>query len=119
MILNNITLRLGQSESELKRICEKKLRAKCAEFHILRKSLDARDKSDIKWVYSVECSEKPQKKPARVFEKISKPMPRVYIAGAGPAGLFCALRLMEYGIKPVIIDRGNPCLFYTTPRPRD
>ena len=29
-----------------------------------------------------------------------------YIIGMGPAGLFCALTLTEYGIKPVIADRG-------------
>lgn len=31
----------------------------------------------------------------------------VVIAGAGPAGLFAALRLIELGIKPVVLDRGK------------
>lgn len=31
----------------------------------------------------------------------------VVIIGSGPAGLFGALKLLEYGIKPVIIERGN------------
>ena len=30
------------------------------------------------------------------------------IVGMGPAGLFCALTLTEFGIKPIIIDRGEP-----------
>jgi uncharacterized protein len=33
--------------------------------------------------------------------------PAVVIAGAGPAGLFAALRLIEKGLKPVIVERGK------------
>ncbi|MGA6924333.1 MAG: FAD-binding protein [Desulfosarcina sp.] len=32
----------------------------------------------------------------------------VVIVGAGPAGLFAALRLLELGLKPVVIERGKP-----------
>lgn len=32
---------------------------------------------------------------------------QVVIVGAGPAGLFAALRLIELGIKPVVVERGN------------
>src|SRR6184192_2959994 len=32
----------------------------------------------------------------------------VVIVGAGPAGLFCALRLAEHGIRAVVLDRGKP-----------
>jgi len=38
----------------------------------------------------------------------STPTPRVVIVGAGPAGLFGALALVAAGIKPVIIERGQP-----------
>jgi len=34
--------------------------------------------------------------------------PPVVIVGAGPAGLFAALRALELGLKPVIIERGQP-----------
>ena len=34
--------------------------------------------------------------------------PAVVIVGSGPAGLFCALDLVETGIRPIIIERGQP-----------
>ena len=34
--------------------------------------------------------------------------PRVVVVGSGPAGTFCALRLLDYGIEPVLLERGAP-----------
>ncbi len=97
-----------RSERELLSLCEKKLRAPCRYFRILRKSLDARDKRNIRWVYTVECDSRVQKKQERCLKIITKPMPRVFIAGAGPAGLFCAVRLVRHGITPTLLERGRP-----------
>lgn len=108
LTLSDLKLKPSQAEKTLLSICEKKLRAPCRYFKILKKSLDARDKNEIRWVYTVECSDREQKPQRRVFEKIKKPMPRVYVVGAGPCGLFAALRLLEHGIKPVLIERGKP-----------
>ena len=108
LTLSDLKLKPSQSEKTLLSVCEKKLRAPCRYFKILKKSLDARDKNDIRWVYAVECSDKPFSSPPRVFEKIKKSAPRVYVVGAGPCGLFAALRLLDHGIKPVVIERGKP-----------
>lgn len=103
---SGLTLRPHQKESALVRLCEKKLRAPCRYFRILKKSLDARDKSDIRWVYSVECGTELYAPPPRTFARV-KGDPKVVIVGAGPAGLFCALRLLDHGVRPVILERGK------------
>ena len=51
LVLHNLVLRPHEKERALLKICEKKLHAPCKYFKILKKSLDARDKSAIRWVY--------------------------------------------------------------------
>lgn len=41
------------------------------------------------------------------LERVSSDAPIVVIAGAGPAGLFAALKCIEHGIKPIILERGK------------
>ncbi len=103
---SGLVLRPHQKESALIKVCERKLRAPCKYFKIVKKSLDARDKSDIKWVYTVECGTEAYTPPPRVFPKV-KGEHKVVIAGTGPAGLFCALRLLDYGVRPVLLERGK------------
>lgn len=103
--LDNVKLNIGESEKKLISIARKKLGRDPKFFKILKKSLDARDKNNIFWVYSFAFSDEPSPvKPPP--EKLENP-PRVAIIGSGPAGLFCAVRLIERGFAPVIIERGG------------
>ena len=109
-VLSDLKLAPSQTETELFKLVEKKLGRKPAYFKILKKSLDARDKSKIRFVYSVEYSFKPQEKKEEFLERLPKtktPEKPVLIVGTGPAGLFCALRLLKRGIKPFVIERGD------------
>lgn len=41
------------------------------------------------------------------FRPVAPGAPQIVIVGAGPAGLFAALRAIEFGIRPVVIERGK------------
>jgi len=75
----------------------------------VRRSIDARARKVIVRVVCEVISAK-EKKPLITYSKAYKDVSKskqVVIVGSGPAGLFAALRLIELGIKPVIVERGN------------
>lgn len=103
--LDNVKLHISESEDKLFKIAQKTLKNGIKYFNILKKSLDARNKDDIYWVYSIAFSDEEQDE-RKEFEKLENP-PKVAVIGSGPAGLFCALRLVEHGVQPVVIERGE------------
>lgn len=107
--INDIKLSLGESERRLEDIACERFGQKPKYFRILKKSLDARKKNDIKYVYSIEFSdsEPPAAPQVKTVERSRIPQNPIVIAGSGPAGLFCALTLIEHGIQPIIIERGD------------
>ena len=87
-----------------------------AEFVFVKKSVDARH-GQLKLClrYKAYVGEKPglaQKKFSWLKTDGSK---KVVVVGSGPAGLFAALKLLERGVQPIIIERGRP----TSERKRD
>jgi uncharacterized protein len=75
---------------------------------ICRRSIDAR-KRDIKVNLRVLLSDSAaEPDPQAGFNYLDvHSSPEAVIAGAGPAGLFAALRMLELGIKPIILERGK------------
>jgi uncharacterized FAD-dependent dehydrogenase len=79
-------------------------------YHILKRSIDARGKSVfINLQLNVFINEPYIARPALEFgfRDVARAPKKVLIIGAGPAGLFAALKLIEAGIQPVIIERGK------------
>jgi uncharacterized protein len=79
-------------------------------FQVIKQSIDARGKQP--WInVSVNAFiDEPfsyHNLSKIAFKDVRNSKRSVLIAGAGPAGLFAALRFLEYGIKPVILERGK------------
>ena len=76
--------------------------------HVVRRSIDAR-KSQIMIDVSIDVyvDEEPQEEKTTITYKNVSEAPEVLIVGAGPAGLFAALRCLELGLKPIVLERGH------------
>ena len=118
--LNQVKLGIDESINVLpRRIAAKhgkgqKNPLKIFDVEIIRESIDARRKSDIKKVYTVDFSsdvkldlpEAPDMgyKQVEAGKEIMERRP--VIIGFGPCGMFCALILAERGYRPLVLERG-------------
>ena len=128
--LNQIKLSVKCDEKELNNKIKKII--KTSDFEIVaiaKKSIDARDKNNLMYIYSVDikCKDEksilknnvnnnnimltkdssyvfPYKNSSDFSEKEHK---SPIIIGAGPAGYFCALMLARGGYKPIVFERGK------------
>ena len=112
LLLNRTASATGLRKEQIKR------------FRIVRKSVDSRRKPRIFFVCTVlfflddETILDPSAASIPNLEKVQEEIPTVFskakhpglivIAGMGPAGLFCALRLAAYGVPSVLLERGRP-----------
>lgn len=104
---------LGYNEEQLDSYLQQKFGGDGAtgerHYRLLRRSVDARGRQ-VKVNLQVALFKNGPLPPLtsyRVPDKNVANAPVVLIVGAGPAGMFAALRLVELGMKPVILERGK------------
>lgn len=109
-----------------KRLSREGIRVRGASSHVFRRSVDARKRDNVQFVYSVAVSgtfdpsalsrvargDVPRisilKSELPAIEKGSEALrARPLVVGSGPAGLFCAFMLAEGGYNPILIERGG------------
>lgn len=121
VVVSGLRLPFGASEAEVEAALAERIGVQpdsLSHWRILNRSLDARGRGRPVNVHTVGVALSTgvtvQGFPSWTedsgeIEKLSRlpPMPPV-VVGAGPGGLFAALRLCAYGFAPVIIERGKP-----------
>jgi uncharacterized FAD-dependent dehydrogenase len=73
----------------------------------LRRSIDARQSPIFKVLIDVFIGEPPSEDNPKYIYNAVDGKKKVIVVGFGPSGIFSALRLIELGIKPIIIERGK------------
>lgn len=126
--INQIKLPIEAKEKELKQAISKSIRVKpeeIREYIIRKRSIDARKKNEIKFIYAVDVHVKNEEKVVKLAKNpnvtIAKEVPytvtitgtskmknRPVVVGSGPAGMFCAYQLALYGYQPILVERGAP-----------
>ena len=121
--VRNIKLLIEEDNEEnlLKKVSKKLRINNINSYKIVKKSIDARDKSSIYYVYELDIDTNEK---VRVDNKDILNTPnedynysitgseilnnRIIIVGSGPAGLMCSYLLSEAGYSPLIIEQGSP-----------
>jgi len=82
---------------------------KIKAFKLLRRSIDARKAAiKIQLHFEVFLEEKPEEQIDIPIAYYTKPnAKKVIVVGAGPAGLYASLGLLEKGFKPIVLERGK------------
>ena len=125
ILVRKLRLMPGEAQSALAKKAASRLKLKpgdIAEMRIVKRSLDARRKDDIHYIYSVAVSVRGESEilkrtkdpdicaytePRYDIPKLAPQEDRPVIVGFGPAGMFAALVLAEAGARPIVIERGQ------------
>ena len=110
-------IKISPSNDDISLYLKNKYKIDNFKYKILLKSIDARDKNNVFYLYNVmvECNEKIIGK--NVNEYVEKSVELDYpkypfsdrpvVVGFGPSGMFAGLYLARCGAKPIIIERGS------------
>ena len=121
--VGNIRVPLDADFSDIAGIASKKLkipRDKIKKAVLSKKSVDARKKTDVHFIISVDIEAKNEDKLLKILKNASAVKPEKYevkfvpidserpvIVGFGPAGMFAALVLAMSGARPIVLERGG------------
>lgn len=108
--IKNIIIDLDK-ENKLKEIVAKRVGWRVSDivtFLIVKRSIDARKKNNIKLVFTVDISKSKEDREIVKIKPLNKPLdyPPI-VVGFGPAGMFAAHTLAVAGAKPIILERGE------------
>jgi hypothetical protein len=96
------------NEALLKPIIKSTINKSDFDFRIVKRSIDAR-KRVVKFNLKIEIyfnEEIPLPIKKTIYQSVEN-RPKVNIIGFGPAGMFAALKLIESGFKPIVLERGK------------
>ncbi|MBC7434001.1 MAG: hypothetical protein H7345_18245 [Rubritepida sp.] len=118
--LHEIRLPLDHDAAALCAAVTERLGAAPLTMQVARRGVDARKRTDIRVVYSVDVTpaapppSHPRNTPApdmryRFVAHAEAPLAaRPVVVGTGPCGIFAALLLAQMGLRPIILERGQP-----------
>jgi len=126
--ISNLSIPLDTQNHEICMILSQYLKLPIQDIEhirLVRRAIDARKRSDVHFVCSVECdvpedcclpptvqvpdtSSLDIQKPLKLQTTTPQTSTHAIVIGAGPAGLFAALSLAEAGIQVTLLERGKP-----------
>lgn len=117
-MISEVALRVDPRTASIRPLLLSKLSAatgfsadRIHDFRIIRKSIDARQRKvminlTVKIAVDEDKKVSPLYSPVD-FKPVNKNSHSIIIVGAGPAGLFAALRAIELGLRPIVLERGK------------